>query len=132
MRRERARDAPGRHLPGRAGVRDGMTDRPVVDLRERVIFAMGGGGFTMEPSNPLLDDFVLSLADVGEPRILFLPTASGDITSQINAFKGRFTERACVPEYVSLFNLRDTKRSLAEIVQEQDIVYVGGGSMRNL
>ena len=29
---------------------------------ERLIFAMGGGGFTMEPQNPLLDDFVLSLA----------------------------------------------------------------------
>jgi hypothetical protein len=36
--------------------------RPVVDVRQRIIFAMGGGGFTMEPANPLLDDFVLSLA----------------------------------------------------------------------
>jgi dipeptidase E len=109
-----------------------MSTRSVVPIESRLIFAMGGGGFTMEPSNPLLDDFVLSLADVGEPRILFLPTASGDITSQINAFKGRFSERACVPEYISLFHLRDTRRPLAEIVQEQDIVYVGGGSMRNL
>jgi dipeptidase E len=106
--------------------------RPVVPIESRLIFAMGGGGFTMEPANPLLDDFVLSLADVGEPRILFLPTASGDITSQINAFKGRFMERACVPEHASLFHLRDSTRSLAEIVAEQDIVYVGGGSMRNL
>jgi dipeptidase E len=106
--------------------------RPVVPIESRLIFAMGGGGFTMEPANPLLDDFVLSLADVGEPRILFLPTASGDITSQINAFKGRFMERACAPEHVSLFHLRDSTRSLAEIVAEQDIVYVGGGSMRNL
>jgi dipeptidase E len=109
-----------------------MSTRSVVPIESRLIFAMGGGGFTMEPSNPLLDDFVLSLADVGEPRILFLPTASGDITSQINAFKSRFSERACVPEYISLFHLRDTRRPLAEIVQEQDIVYVGGGSMRNL
>jgi len=109
-----------------------MSARSAIPVESRLIFAMGGGGFTMEPGNPLLDDFVLSLADVGEPRILFLPTASGDITSQINAFKGRFTERACVPEYISLFHLRDSKRPLAEIVEEQDIVYVGGGSMRNL
>ena len=27
--------------------------------RDRRIFAMGGGGFTMEPANPLLDDYVL-------------------------------------------------------------------------
>jgi dipeptidase E len=106
--------------------------RPAVDQHERLIFAMGGGGFTMEPANPLLDDFVLSLADVGEPRILFLPTASGDTTAQINAFKSRFTERACVPEQLSLFHLRERTRPLAEIVLSQDIVYVGGGSMRNL
>ncbi|HLH14770.1 MAG TPA: peptidase E [Solirubrobacteraceae bacterium] len=108
------------------------SQRPVVALDRRQIFAMGGGGFTMEPGNPLLDDFVLSLADVGEPRILFLPTASGDTTSQINAFRARFGERACVPSHLSLFHLRDTTRPLREIVLEQDIVYVGGGSMRNL
>jgi dipeptidase E len=109
-----------------------VSNRPVVDPHERLIFAMGGGGFTMEPNNPLLDDFVLSLADVGEPRILFLPTASGDTTSQINAFKARFAERACIPEQLSLFHLRDSTRSLADTVLIQDIIYVGGGSMRNL
>jgi peptidase E len=103
-----------------------------VALEDRLIFAMGGGGFTMEPANPLLDDFVLSLAPVKEPRILFLPTASGDTTAQINAFKNRFSDRTCVSEYVSLFRLRDSTRTLEEIVLAQDIVYVGGGSMRNL
>ena len=32
----------------------------------------------MEPDNPALDDFALSLTGVREPRVLFLPTASGD------------------------------------------------------
>jgi len=101
---------------------------------QRLIFAMGGGGFTMEPNNPLLDDFVLSLApaDVTVPRILFLPTASGDPNAQINAFQARFAGRACVPEHLSLFHLRDLQRSLQETVLAQDIIYVGGGSMRNL
>jgi len=31
-------------------------------LIDRHIVAMGGGGFSMEPANRLLDDFVLSLA----------------------------------------------------------------------
>ena len=97
-----------------------------------VIFAMGGGGFTMEPANPLLDDFVLSLAPAREPRILFLPTASGDAAAQINAFRARFGERACVPEHLSLFRLRDARRPLAQLMLAQDIIYVGGGSMRNL
>jgi dipeptidase E len=109
-----------------------MSGRPVVQVAERMIFAMGGGGFTMEPSNPLLDDFVLSLARATEPRILFLPTASGDTSGQINAFKARFAARTCVAEHLSLFRLRETDRTLREIVLEQDVVYVGGGSMRNL
>jgi dipeptidase E len=99
---------------------------------QRRIFAMGGGGFTMEPGNPLLDDFVLSLTDAQQPRVLFLPTASGDTTAQINAFQARFADRFCVHEHLALFRLHDNRRPLAQIVLEQDIVYVGGGSMRNL
>jgi peptidase E len=106
--------------------------RQPVELEQRLILAMGGGGFTMEPNNPLLDDFVLSLTRASEPRILFLPTASGDTAAQINAFKDRFSHRNCIAEHVSLFRLRETDRPLAEVVLDQDIVYVGGGSMRNL
>ena len=39
---------------------------------------MGGGGFSMEPDNPALDHFVLSLARRDRPSICFLATASGD------------------------------------------------------
>ena len=109
-----------------------MSSPGIAPAEDRLIFAMGGGGFTMEPSNPLLDDFVLSLARARVPRVLFLPTASGDTTAQINSFKDRFAARACVPQHLSLFHLRDCRRPLVELVLEQDIVYVGGGSMRNL
>jgi dipeptidase E len=107
---------------------------PQAPPERRIIFAMGGGGFTMEPSNPLLDDFVLSLAPASarEPRILFLPTASGDTTAQIGAFHARFSDRVCVAEHLSLFRLSESRRPLQEIVLSQDILYVGGGSMRNL
>ena len=109
-----------------------MTSRKAADIDERLIFAMGGGGFTMEPTNPLLDDFVLDLARTREPRVLFLPTAAGDTTAQINAFQARFADRMCVPEHLSLFRLRETSRTLEQTVLDQDIIYVGGGSMRNL
>ena len=105
---------------------------------QRLIFAMGGGGFTMEPSNPLLDDFVLSLAPARtsartrEPRILFLPTASGDTAAQIAAFHARFADRHCVAKHLSLFRLHELRQPLEEIVLSQDVLYVGGGSMRNL
>jgi peptidase E len=103
-----------------------------VSDRPRTILAMGGGGFTMEPDNPLLDDFVLSLAPVREPRVLFLPTASGDAAGQIAAYQDRFGDRACVAGHLSLFRLHGSGRTLREIVLEQDVVYIGGGSMRNL
>jgi peptidase E len=93
---------------------------------------MGGGGFTMEPTNPLLDDYLLTLAAAREPKILFLPTASGDTTAQINAFYARYGGRPCTPRHVSLFRLDELEGSLEDVVLEQDIVYVGGGSMRNL
>jgi dipeptidase E len=109
-----------------------VVDRAAEKVNERLIFAMGGGGFTMEPSNPLLDDYVLALARASRPRVLFLPTASGDTLDQMNSFRARFAGRACIPEQLSLFRLHGAKRSLEEIVLAQDIVYVGGGSMRNM
>lgn len=96
------------------------------------ILAMGGGGFTMEPANPLLDDYLLTLSGAEEPRILFLPTASGDTTAQINAFYDRYGGRRCVPKHVSLFRIDELDGALEDVVLEQDIVYAGGGSMRNL
>ncbi|MEO8966469.1 MAG: Type 1 glutamine amidotransferase-like domain-containing protein [Solirubrobacteraceae bacterium] len=47
-------------------------------LRPPQIVAFGGGGFSTEWGNPLLDDHVLALSGVERPKICFLPTASGD------------------------------------------------------
>ncbi|MBE1555569.1 peptidase E [Filibacter limicola] len=44
----------------------------------RQIIALGGGGFSMEPDNPLLDLYILKQAKKTNPQICFIPTASGD------------------------------------------------------
>jgi peptidase E len=93
---------------------------------------MGGGGFTAEPGDPALDELVLQLAGKPMPRILFLPTASGDTRDQIGRFHAAFGDRPCEPDVLSLFRLADVRRPLRDIVLSQDVVYVGGGSMRNL
>jgi dipeptidase E len=98
----------------------------------RTILAMGGGGFTADPGDPTLDELVLQLAGNPVPRILFLPTASGDPRDQIARFHAAFGDRPCEPDVLSLFRLADVRRPLRDIVLSQDIVYVGGGSMRNL
>jgi peptidase E len=93
---------------------------------------MGGGGFTAEPQNPALDDFILALTGEREPRILFLPTASGDPNAQMAAFRSTFGARACQPRELSLFRLEHEHHDLRALILAQHIVYVGGGSMRNL
>lgn len=94
---------------------------------------MGGGGFTMEPENPALDEYVLTLSPRREPRLLFLPTASGDGAEQTARFHATFGDRPCVTEVLELFKLGSRgPTDLRALVLEQDIVYVGGGSMRNL
>jgi len=100
--------------------------------RTPTILAMGGGGFTMEPDNPALDEFVLGLAPAKEPRICLLPTAGGDSEAQIHRYYATFGDRPCEPTHVSLFRLGDKPVALREHLLAQDIIYVGGGSMVNL
>jgi dipeptidase E len=91
---------------------------------------MGGGGFSMEPENPLLDAFALSLASGPRPRVCFLATAGGDADSYIMRFYRAFGRLDCRPTDLSLFG-----REVADLetfVAEQDVVYVGGGSTANL
>ncbi len=97
------------------------------------IFAMGGGGFTMEADNAALDEYVLTLSDRVIPRLLFLPTASGDAEVQVAQFHAAFDHLPCEPTHLSLFRLgANPAIPLRDFILSMDIVYVGGGSMRNL
>src|SRR5215207_4533312 len=91
---------------------------------------MGGGGFSMEPENPLLDEFVLSLARRERPRVCFVATASGDAESYVASFYRAFSAFDCRPSDLQLF-----ARKVADpraFVLSQDVIYVGGGNTANL
>jgi dipeptidase E len=94
------------------------------------IVAIGGGGFSMEPENPLLDRYVLSLARRSRPRVCFVPTASGDSEGYVSRFYRAFAAHDCRPVDLQLFER--TVADLRAFVLEQDVVYVGGGSTANL
>jgi dipeptidase E len=94
------------------------------------IIAMGGGGFTMEPDNPLLDHYVLAATGKDFPRVCFVPTAAGDSAAYIDRFYEAFPEDICEPTYLSLFSRKID--DLAGFLCEQDLVYVGGGNTVNL
>src|SRR4051812_41768621 len=92
---------------------------------------MGGGGFTMDPpDNPLLDDYVLSVARRTPPRVCFLATASGDAATYVRDFYRAFAPRDCRPTDIALFERRIP--DLRTFVLGQDVVYVGGGNTANM
>ncbi|ANU21939.1 peptidase E [Planococcus donghaensis] len=96
----------------------------------RQIIAMGGGGFSMEPDNPLIDQYILKQANKTRPKICFIPTASGDADSYIEKFYNFFNQQDCEPSHLSLF--KPHTRNLEAFVLQQDIIYVGGGNTKNL
>ncbi len=98
--------------------------------RVPTIVAMGGGGFSMEPGNPLLDDFILSLTGVERPKLCLLPTASGDAARLISSFHTAFQDRPVDARHVALFGAPRT--DLREYLLAQDVIYVGGGNTANM
>ena len=113
---------------------DEATIVPFPHADERQIVAFGGGGFSMEAGNPLLDDYVLELARARSerPRVCFLPTASGDADHYVVRFYRAFGGDGCEPSHVSLFRRDRGAADLREHLLSQDLIYVGGGSVISL
>ncbi|KOO47662.1 peptidase E [Priestia koreensis] len=97
----------------------------------RQIIALGGGGFSMEPENLLLDQYLVSQVNKKQPNICFIPTASGDSESYIERFYEAYKKLSATPTHLSLFS-PNWGESLESFILQQDIIYVGGGSSRNL
>ena len=66
------------------------------------------------------------------PRICLLPTASGDPEDQIDRFYRTFEQHGCDLSHVSLFRLGEHAIDLRGHLLSRDVIYVGGGSLKNL
>jgi len=57
------------------------------------VLVLGGGGFSTLDEASAIDDYLLGLSATSDPKVCFVPTASGDadpyIESFISAFQGR-------------------------------------------
>ena len=98
----------------------------------RQIVAFGGGGFSMEGGNPLLDDYVAALAGKPRPRVCFLPSASGDADHYIVRFYRAFQGDRFEASHISLFRREQGPADLRGHLLSQDLIYVGGGSVISL
>ena len=112
----------------------------VLRIVEQIV-AFGGGGFSMEWGNTLLDDYVLSLAasvrprlpaDAARPRVCFLPTASGDADHYVVRFYRAFPATRCEASHISLFRRETGVGDPRAHLLAQDLIYVGGGSLVSL
>jgi peptidase E len=95
------------------------------------IVAIGGGGFSMEPENPKLDDFILSLSGKRRPKVCFVPTASGDAEGYVHDFHAAFPPRRARASHLTLFHDCGIEDPRSHVL-DQDVIYVGGGSTANL
>ncbi|MBD5777905.1 Type 1 glutamine amidotransferase-like domain-containing protein [Pelagicoccus sp. NFK12] len=98
-------------------------------MPQKQIIAMGGGGFSMEPDNPLLDAYIVASSPKPLPTVGLLPTASGDSDWLISRFYRAFNQLPCRPKHLPLF--RQPVDLQAEVAA-CDILYVTGGNTRNL
>jgi len=101
---------------------------PVV--RRRRIFAMGGGGFTMEPRNPRST----TSCSASPPRASRACSSFHRLRrrhAQIRPSR-RFADALPARAPAAVFTFVLAPAGSRQIVLEQDIVYVGGGSMRNM
>jgi dipeptidase E len=94
------------------------------------IIALGGGGFSDDPSNLALDQYILDQNGKERPSACFLATASGDAESYRYQFYEAFSKLECRPSHLSLFQPHTS--DLADFIFGQDIIYVGGGNTKSL
>lgn len=98
------------------------------------LIAIGGGGFLMEPENPLLDSYCLNCTGKTVPKICFIPTASGDSEDFLSRFYTTFAKYSCEPSHLAFFRKPTTGaiplNDIENHLLNQDVIYVGGGNTR--
>jgi len=92
----------------------------------RRIVACGGE----QLSYPTLTRYVLDLAGKPRPKILFVPTASGDDSAYLLTFYQALGGVDCEPSHLALFNR--TVDDIDRFIRSQDVVMVGGGNTANM
>lgn len=102
----------------------------------RKLIAIGGGGFSMEPDNPLLDLYCLNATSKSTPKVCFLGTASSDSTDYIARFYAAFAKYDCTASHLAFFRKSSKGAVPLDAIEShilnQDLIYVGGGNTRNM
>ena len=92
----------------------------------RRIVACGG----QQLAHPALTRYVLGLPGRPRPKVLFVPTASGDDPANLLTFYQTFAGFPCEASHLALFHR--TVDDVEALIRAQDVVMVGGGNTANM
>jgi peptidase E len=87
---------------------------------------MGGGQWPDDP----IHRYIFELTGVARPKVLSVPTATGDNDRSVAAFFRAFQAGGWEPAVLTLFER--TERDLRSFVLSHDVVLVGGGNTVNM
>ncbi len=93
------------------------------------IVAIGGGGFGRSLGSLEIEKYIISLVNKKNPKICFIPTASGDNDLYKLNFYRAFSKLNCITSHIDFFSRTE---ELEEKVLAQDIIYVGGGNTKSM
>jgi aminopeptidase N len=95
----------------------------------RQIIAIGGGGFGRSIGDLKIERYIKKLSSKENPKICFIPTATGDDSNYIDKFYDAFNFLDCKTSHIDFF-----KRTidLEKHVMNQDIIFVGGGNTKSM
>ncbi len=98
-------------------------------MHSKNIVAIGGGGFGRSLGSLEIEKYIISLINKKNPKICFIPTASGDSTLYKLNFYRAFSKLDCITSHIDFFSRTE---NLEEKVLNQDIIYVGGGNTKSM
>jgi len=99
-------------------------------MARQQIIAMGGGVLFPMVRNDALERYTLRACGKDRPRVLFIPTASGDDPLYIANFYETYSALDALPAHLPFF--RRTPQDLRALVLAQDVIHVGGGNTRSM
>ena len=98
-------------------------------MEKSQIIAIGGGGFGRNYRHNKIEKYILEQSNKEIPNILFIPTASAEDKSYIVNFYSCFSKLKCMPSHLTFF--QRTPR-LDGLINQADIIYVGGGNTKSM
>ena len=96
---------------------------------KKQIIAIGGGGFGRSPGEGLIEKYILDQSEQNDPKICFIPTATGDNEAYKVNYYSTFSKLDCSPSHLDLFKRTP---NLKDLILKQDIIFVGGGNTKSM